>query len=69
LRQTRRESRASGSGRQSDECIAELRERAEQASQAEGVRHNGEGLTGGEYLDYRERAREFAGLEPSPNSV
>jgi len=67
LHEKRRESRATGSGRQSDERIAELRERAEQASQAEGVRHNGEGLTGGEYLTLRDRAREFVGLD-SPNS-
>jgi len=50
-----------------EQRIAELRERAENAYQAEGVRHNGEGLIGGEYLWYRDRARDLVGLD-SPTS-
>lgn len=50
-----------------DEPLSELRGRAQEAYQSEGVRHNGEGLTAGEYLELRGRAREEVGLSGEVN--
>lgn len=47
---------------------SELRERAEKASEKDGIQHNGECDTVGECLDKKERAREAVGLDPIPNS-
>ena len=42
--------------------LSELRQRAEKASEKDGIQHNGEGDTVGEYLDKKERARDWVGL-------
>ena len=57
------EPRASGK----DERLSALRERAQEAYQAEGVREGDDGLTAGEYLELRGRAREEVGLSREVN--
>lgn len=61
------ENRASGATASRDARLSTLRERAQGAYRAEGVRHDGEGLTVGEHLSLRDRAREQVGLPREVN--